>query len=243
VQTGQVLIVMDEREQMEALSRYLAPRGVESTIVDQTQLPADWSRFAAVIGYIHGRLQESAEVKFISYAQEGRRLILLHHTISSGKARNKHLFNFLGIELSEPEKAREPSVPGGHYAWRDPIEQEIVNLNPEHYVTSNGVTWPGRIPYKSSDEPSVEREFPAVTLKETEAYVNHKFVDGRAKNVLLGFRWTDDRNGQLYMQDRTGWYKQAGKGWVFYFQPGHSTREFENAVICQIILNAIFWEP
>jgi hypothetical protein len=238
----EVLIVMDEREQMEALSRYLKTRGVEGTIVDQAGIPADWSRFDAVIGYIHGKLAEPVEVRFISYTKEGGRLVLLHHTISSGKARNRYLFDFLGIELSEPDKAREPSVPGGHYAWRDPIEQTLVNLNPDHYVTSDGVNWPGKTLYKSSDEPSVAREYPSLVLKETEAYVNHKFTDGRAKTVLLGFRWTDDRNAQIYMQDRTAWYKRAGKGWVFYFQPGHSTKEFENPVIAQLILNAILWE-
>jgi len=239
-----VLVVMDEREQMEALAAYLkAEGGVESMIVDQASLPADWKPYHAVIGYIHGRLEEAAELKFIEYTRAGGRFVALHHTISSGKARNKHFFDFLGVQLLEPEKAREPSVPGGHYAWRDPVEQVIVNLRPDHYVTSHGVTWPERRRYTSSDAPSAEREYPAMLLKETEVYVNHLFTDGRAKTVLLGFRWTDDRNNQTYMQDRTGWYKREGKGWIFYFQPGHSTQEFGNRVCTRMILNAILWQP
>ncbi len=228
---------------MEALARYLAARGVSAGIVDQASLPADWSHFDAVIGYIHGRLEEAAELKFISYAESGGRLVLLHHTISSGKARNRYLFDFLGIELTEPEKAREPTVPGGHYAWREPVEQTIVNLSPGHFLTSHEVRWPEKMLYRSSDEPSVAQEQPALTLGNSEVYVNHKFKDGRVKTVLLGFRWTDERNGQVYMQDRAAWYKRCGKGLVFYLQPGHTTQELENPVLARIILNAILWEP
>jgi Trehalose utilisation len=239
-----LLVVMDEREQMEALGQYLKDKAaIESTIVDQAGMPADWSSFGAVIGYIHGRLDERAETKFIEYARNGGRLIFLHHTISSGKAANRYLFEFLGIALTDPGKAREPSVPGGHYAWKDPVEQVIVNLRPDHFVTSNAISWPSRTSYTSSDAPSIEQEYPAMILRDTEVYVNHKFTDGRAKTVLLGFRWTDDRNGAAFTQDRTGWYKRAGRGWVFYFQPGHSTQEFRNPVVAQMILNAILWKP
>lgn len=239
-----VLIVMDEREQMEALARYMTDKaGIESTIVDQAGVPGDWVAFDSVIGYIHGKLDERVEVKFIEYAKNGGRLVLLHHSISGGKAANRFLFDFLGIALTEPARSREPSTPGGHYAWKDPVEQVIVNLNPDHFITGNSVTWPSKTSYVSSDAPSVELEYPSMVLKGTEAYVNHKFTDGRAKTILLGFKWTDERNGTTYMQDRTAWYKRAGKGWVFYFQPGHSTSEFRNPIVAQIILNSILWQP
>ena len=71
----------------------------------------------------------------------------------------------------------------------------------------------------------------------------HKFRDGREKTVLFGFKFFDDRNGQLFMQDRAGWFKKYGKGEVVYFMPGHSASDFENANISQMILNAINWEP
>ncbi len=240
---GAVLIVMDERPQMEAIAQFLKMKaGIESVIVDQAHLPQDWSGFRAVLGYIHGKLAEPTEIKFIDYTKKGGRLVLLHHSISSGKARNRYFFDFLGIELTEPQKAREPSVPGGHYAWRDPIEQVVVNLHPDHYITSHGVEWPEHVRYSSSDQPSSERDWPALTLRNSEVYVNHKFTDGRAKTVLLGFKWTDDRNGQQYLQDRTGWYRRQGAGWVFYLQPGHSTEELQTPAVSQMILNAIAWD-
>jgi len=240
---GRILIVMDERPQMESLAAYLKQHGgLDAEIVDQASLPESWGGYGAVIGYVHGALREAAELKFIEYTKSGGRLVLLHHTISSGKARNKYLFDFLGIALSEPEKAREPSTPGGHYAWRDPVEQVLVNLQPSHYITGNGISWPAQVNYSSSDHPSLEREYPGAVLKDSEVYVNHKFTDGREKTVLLGFKWTDERNGQSYAQDRSGWYRRRGKGTIFYFQPGHSTQELLNPVVARMILNAILWQ-
>jgi hypothetical protein len=204
-------------------------------------MPSDWSGYRAVIGYIHGKLEEVTELRFIDFVKGGGRLVLLHHTISSGKARNRHFFDFLGIGLSRPEKSREPSVPGGHYAWRDTIEQVIVNLTPEVYLTSHGIVWPETTAYRSSDQPSVERQCPALTLRNSEAYVNHKFTDGRSKSVFLGFKRTDDRNGETYEQDRAGWYKPQGKGWIFYLSPGHSTAEFQNPALSQLVPKAILW--
>lgn len=240
---GTVLIVMDERPQMEAIASFIKMKaGIESVIVDQAHLPENWSGFRAVVGYIHGKLEEATETRFIDYTQKGGRLVLLHHSISSGKARNRHFYDFLGIELTEPEKSREPSVPGGHYAWRDPVEQTIVNLQPNHYVTSHEVQWPENVRYSSSDQPSAERDWPALTLRNSEVYMNHKFTDGRAKTVLLGFKWTDDRNNQAYVQDRSGWYRRQGSGLVFYLQPGHSTEELQTPVVSQMILNSIVWD-
>jgi type 1 glutamine amidotransferase len=45
------------------------------------------------------------------------------------------------------------------------------------------------------------------------------------------------------MQERAGWCKPAGKGWLFYFMPGHSVLEFENPAYTRIIANAIVWRP
>ena len=85
-----VLIVMDEREQMEALARYLKEKGgLDVTIADQKSMPEDWSRFAAVIGYVHGALLEPTERKIIDYTRAGGRYVCLHHSISSGKTKNK----------------------------------------------------------------------------------------------------------------------------------------------------------
>ena len=119
----------------------------------------------------------------------------------------------------------------------------LVNLNPSHYITSHNVTWGDEIPYMPSDQPSVEALYPSLTLHESEVYMNHKFTDGREKTVLMGFRFLDDRNGQMFMQDRAGWLKKHGKGEVVYLMPGHSATDFENDNFAQMILNAITWKP
>jgi hypothetical protein len=239
-----VLIVMDEREQMEVLAKYLKEKGaLEVTIVDQKSLPEDWSRFAAVIAYVHGALQEPTELKLIDYTRAGGRYVCLHHSISSGKVKNKYYFDFLGVRLDGIDKAREPAAAGEHYAWREGIDFQLVNLNPGHYITTNGVAWPEKTAYRPSDGPSAEREYPALTLKHAEAYMNVQFTDGREKTVLLGFKYLDDRNGVLYMQDREAWLKAAGQGWIVYLQMGHSTPEFENPAVAQMVLNAVNWKP
>ncbi|HET7747459.1 MAG TPA: ThuA domain-containing protein, partial [Vicinamibacteria bacterium] len=206
-------------------------------------LPPDWGRYAAVVGYIHGTLQEATESRIIEYVRAGGRYVCLHHSISSGKAKNAHYFDFLGVRLPGTEKAREPAAPGDHYAWREGIDLQVVNLNPGHFITTRGITWPESATYRPSDEPSAERAFPAFTLRHAEAYMNVQFTDGREKTVLLGFKYRDDRNGVLFMQDREGWLKPSGKGWVVYLQMGHSTHEFEHPVVAQLVLNAIDWQP
>ena len=150
---------------------------------------------------------------------------------------------WVGIRLDGTKESRNPSTPGGHYAWKDPIDLTLVNLNPNHYVTNHKVNWDETVTYASSDRPSVEREYPAFTLEHAEAYVNHKFTDGREKTVLAGFKWLDDRNGELYMQDRAVWYKPKGKGMIFYFKPGHSSKDFENPRFSQMVLNSVLWTP
>jgi hypothetical protein len=231
------LIVMDEREQMEALARYLKEKGgLDVTIADQKSMPEDWSRFTAVIGYVHGALLEPTERKIIDYTRAGGRYVCLHHSISSGKTKNKDYFDFLGVRLEGIDRAREPAAVGDHYAWREGIDFQVVNLNPGHDITSKGIVWPEKTVYRG-------RERPALTLKHAEAYMNVQFTDGGEKTVLLGFKYLDDRNGVLYMQDREGWLKPAGKGWIVYFQMGHTTAEFENTAVAQMVLNAVNWKP
>lgn len=67
------------------------------------------------------------------------------------------------------------------------------------------------------------------------------FTDGRKKTVLFGLKATAD--GRTYRQDRGGWMLPAGKGHVFYFQPGHHARDFEHPGYIQILVNAIRWQP
>lgn len=242
--SNQVLIVHDELQQMLVLANILSEKGgFDVTIVDQSTLPENWSGYRAVIGYIHRVLEVPTEKAFIAYAENGGRYIALHHSISSKKAGNEFYFDFLGIQLDSPKSAKHPVIPGEGYGWREEVTLTLVNLNPGHYITSHEVDWGEAVPYTSSDQPSVEAMYPSIDLHESEVYMNHKFTDGREKTVLCGFRFLDDRNDQLFMQDRAAWLKPHGDGDIVYFMAGHAASDFENRNFSQMIINAINWAP
>ena len=232
---------------IEVLAKFLSSEGnLNVQMVTQDSLPANFSDYRAVIYYIHMKLYEEAEKAIIDYTENGGKFICLHHSISSGKANNKYYFNFLGIQLDHAELSPNPVKPGEGYGWFNNgdkgIDFSLVNLNPDNFITSHNVTWDQLVMYKSSDEPSVMKKYPAIILKKTEAYMNHKFTDGREKTVLCGIKFYDIRNNELFMQDRAVWYKKYGKGTIYYFMPGHSVSDYENKNVSQMILNAIDFE-
>src|SRR5262249_3708978 len=95
-----VLIVADEFPAMEVLaSKLKSDENISSKVVSQKDLPEKLSAFEAVAVYIHKDLSETAENAFISYALGGGKVVLLHHSISSGKRKNAHWFSFLGVSL------------------------------------------------------------------------------------------------------------------------------------------------
>jgi len=244
VPANTVLIVHDELPQTEVLATFLREEGgLDVAVVDQSQLPKDWSGYRAVIAYIHRVLEVPTENAIIAYTENGGRYIALHHSISSKKALNEFYFDFLGIRLDNPGAAKNPVIPGEGYGYRHEATLTLVNLNPSHYITSHNVTWAEEVSYTSSDHSSVEIAYPSISLHDTEVYLNHKSTDGREKIVLAGIRFFDDRNGQMFMQDRGAWLKKHGKGEVIYFMPGHAASDFENDNYAQMILNAITWEP
>jgi hypothetical protein len=242
-----VLIVQDEMPQIEVLAEFLRNTGgLQVDIVDQDNLPQRMQDYRAVIGFIHGRLEVPTEEAIIDYTEAGGRYICLHHSISSGKARNPHYFDFLGIQLDHPEFSSNPVKPGAGYGWyhdgENGITLRLVNLNPHHYITNHQIDWGAPISYTSSDGPAVEGMYPSIALPRTEVYMNHKFTDGREKIVLAGFKFYDQRNGEIFMQDRAVWYKPHGEGMVYYFMPGETPDDYRNENIAQMILNAITWE-
>ncbi len=244
VPSDKILIVHDELPQMQVLAKFLREEGgLDVTVVEQSALPEDWSAYRAVIAYIHRVLEVSTERAIIAYTENGGRFIALHHSISSKKAGNEFYFDFLGIRLDDPKASKNPVMPGGGYGWREGVTLTLVNLNLSHYITSHDVTWGDEISYTSSDQPSVEALYPSISLHESEVYLNHKFTDGREKTVLCGLKILDDRNGQMFMQDRGAWLKKHGKGEVVYLMPGHAPSDFENDNFVQMILNAVTWEP
>ena len=242
--TIKVLIVMDERPQMEILARYFQEHGnIESEMVDQKALPENWSGYTAVVGYIHGRLEEKTELKIIDYTRSGGRLVCLHHMISSGKLKNKYYFDFLGVRMAGIEQSRQPADPGGHYAWRERIGQAIVNINPRHYITSHSVQWPEKTVFSSSGGNAAKKQYPSLTLEDSEVYMNVPFTDGKEKVLLLGYQYLDDRNRVQHQEATAGWVKTSGKGRIVYIQMGHTAHEYQNQAVAQMVLNAVTWRP
>ena len=232
-----VLIIQDELPQMEVLTKFLEERGKLSVaITEQQSFGEQLSSYKAVIVFIHRDLHEKTEKAIIDYTKAGGRLICLHHSISSKKAQNKFYFDFLGMQLNKG------AMQDGGYAWKQG-SWSLVNLNSRHYITNHKVEWKDKVRYTSSDQPSVEKPYPCIRLKEdSEVFVNHRFTDGRQKTVLCGLVYTDKATGKTYMQDRGAWIKRQAKGTVVYLMPGHCVSDYENENIAQMILNAVQWD-
>ncbi len=227
-----VVIVADEIPAMEVLARQMIKlEGIESLIVRQNAMPKELRTYDAVIVYIHGRLEEPAEKAFLKYAEEGGRLIL-HHSISSGKRSNRNWFRALGVELPDGD------VRQGGYKWIEGVELSVVNLAPKHFITTNKVRYPERVPYH--DARGAMTQLPGITFQNSEVYLNHRLSEPRIP--LLGLRYEDGQAGMLWLQHTAGWIKRLGRGEVIYFMPGHRVEEFENPVYARLITNAVIWK-
>jgi hypothetical protein len=213
------LIVCDEKPAMEVLARQLQQRvHVTSEIITQDQLPAALTSYKSVIVYIHKDILEGPEKAFIEYAKGGGKLVLLHHSISSGKRKNKYWLPFLGIELPMT------SFEQGGYKYFDPATFEVVNVAPNNPITTHSVVYPTHDPDRFQ-------------LEGTEIYLNHILTGPRT--LLLGLQYLETKSGKLYVQSIAGWYRPSERGEVYYFMPGHRAEDFENPVYAQIIANAI----
>lgn len=233
---SEVLIIADEFPAMKYLAGKLkSEEHIESKLVAQADLPPDLSLFEAVIVYIHKDLLPGTEEALITYTQTGGKLVLLHHSISSGKARNTHWFSFLGVKLPTGD------VKQGGYKYREGITWSEVNLNPTHFIMTNKVTYPERIAYSSPNVAAPGGTLPGFTLKDSEVYLNH--VHTGPHTLLMGLKYRDADSGVIYMQDRSGWTKPSGKGWIIYLMPGHTKGDFENSTYRRIVLNAVIYKP
>jgi hypothetical protein len=229
----ELVIVADEIPAMELLAGYIRmATGLVSKIVTPSGMPDDLSAYRAVVDYIHKDMAEASEEKFINYANNGGKLILLHHSISSGKRKNKDWFPFLDIKLPPGD------LDAGGYKYYSPVSFDLVNLAPTHYITTHDVQYDGKVPYVSS-RTHQEANLPATTLTDTEVYVNHRLSGERT--ILLGVKYHAS-DGQTLMQDMAGWLKQTGRGMVIYFMPGHRGEDFDNSVYRQILINAVTYQ-
>ncbi|HNQ88717.1 MAG TPA: ThuA domain-containing protein [Verrucomicrobiota bacterium] len=231
-----VLIVADEFPAMEQLAAALkAEDAIPSRVVAQTNLPSHLTGFSAVIVYIHGNLQARTEQALIEYTRDGGKLVLLHHSISSGKRKNAQWFRFLGITLPEGD------VDQGGYKWIEPATLDLVALEPSHFITTHNVPYPKQIDWRDEQTGDPVRRLPGFTLHESEVYLNHVFTEPRT--LLLGLKYADPKSGRVWMQPHAGWVKAAARGWIVYLLPGHSTKDFEHPAYRRIVLNAVIWKP
>ena len=226
----EVLIVADEIPAMGVLATALKKHeSIDSRIITQTELPVSLSGFRAVIVYIHKDLDTNAENAFISYAKNGGKLILLHHSISSAKRKNQNWFSFLGVELPGQ------SVEEGGYKYVGGIDMEVVNLAPGHFITTNKIKYGNQIAYQKEGRTQARR-LEGFTLSNTEAFLNHQLKSPRT--ILLGFSFID-KAGKRWSQDRSAWYMPVEKGLIFYSQPGHAVTDFEGEVYTRIVANMV----
>jgi len=116
------LIVADEFPAMEGLAKHLSG---PTRVIAQDAMPKDLASFSCVVVYIHQSITPEAEHAFIRYTDAGGRLVLLHHSISSGKRKNQDWLPWLGIEL--PDKPYEQ----GGYKWIEGTDFEFFNKRGE----------------------------------------------------------------------------------------------------------------
>ena len=238
VAPGRVLFVADEWKQLAPLVAFLqAEGGATVEMSDQKDLPEGLAAYQAVFMYIHGPMTPETERALVRYATIGGRLMVLHHGMASARVKNPEWLKMAGIAILPRDDPKTP--------WRvvAPVTHTLVNLRPDHYITSHNVKYDRKVQYQSPDAAGLRGEFPALDLPETEVFLNQQFTDGSEKTVLFGSMCLDPQTGAAIMQDRGGWYKPAGKGWLFYLQPGHAESDFRNRSFCQIILNCLTWRP
>ena len=120
----------------------------------------------------------------------------------------------------------------------------MVNLAPGHPVTTQHVSYTGTTAYSQSElQQGKERNLSSFVVPDTEAYLNQRFRAGFQRTLLFGMKCKDPVGGAVYMQDTGGWVMKAGKGWMFYLQPGHFGRDFEVPQLRQVLLNCLSWKP
>jgi len=233
---AKVLIVADEFPAMEVVAAKLkSEETIESAIVSQKELPSSLAPYETVIVYIHGALSEKAENAFIDYTKAGGKLVLLHHSISSGKRKNAQWFSFLGVLLPEGDLAH------GGYKWIEGVSFDLLNLQPNHFIMTNKVIYPEEVLCTNFAGVPGNSRLAGFRLERTEVYLNHAHTEPRT--LLMGLKYVDATSGTTYVHDRAGWSKPAGKGLIIYLMPGHTKEDFQNAVYGRIVVNAAIYKP
>jgi hypothetical protein len=182
--------------------------------------------------YVHKTLTGNTESALINFTNNGGSLIVLHHGIASAKMDNQGWLNFLGIELFPRDHEKYP------WGVLSETTHTMVNLNPGHFITSKGIQYEKIISFDAEYDTIYKGEYSAFDLPSTEIFLNQQFIGDQHK-ILFGFCNEDGSR----MQTTSGWYKQAGKGRIFYYQAGHSVADYENPNFFRILVNTLEWTP
>ncbi len=236
------LILADKADEMPELRQLVADGGWSVTQLAQK----DWdvasaAEFGAIIVYIHEPILEPVEKALIDFAEQGGRLLVVHHALASAKMKNPRWLEFLGIKISPRSDPNAPWFVSGDVPFT------VVNLAPKYYITSHGVEYDKTVAYRSATRKELDGEFPAFVLEHSEIFHNQRNTDGDAKIPLLAYRLdgpaSKDLPGNVPMfEESAGWLKKTGKGWTVYLQPGHATTDFRHPAFGRILLNALDWK-
>ncbi len=242
VEGKRVLVVSDEPGELPTFVGLLKERGYRVEQLPQNQLKlegdAPLAGYTTVVDYIHKPNLPQVEKALIDYANSGGRLVVVHHAIASAKMQNSGWLDFLGITLN-PRNAKE-------HPWgvSRPVDYTMVNLAPGHFVTTRGVNYSKWVDFDFQDGPKFDDKFPALVLSETEVFHNQRLRANPKRTVLFGYQVDLPENSKYPRSEPSaGWCQPSGKGWTFYFQPGHCESDFTNANFAQILFNAIEWDP
>lgn len=223
-----VLLVADEWPPMHVLAHFLESTAhFEVDTANQEDLRTDLSEFDHMFMYVHKVLQKEVESRLIDYTEKGGNLIVLHHGIASAKLNNPGWLDFVGVDLY-PRDSKENAWDVLH-----DTAHTMVNLAPDHFITSQNISYQKSSYFSSGDWDNQAGNFPCFTLDSTEIFVNQIFNPEKQHVVLFGVA--------EIQQPTSGWYRKAGKGWLFYYQAGHQISDFENPHFKQVLLNTLEW--
>ena len=236
-----VLILGDKADEMPELRQRIQSGGWTTTQLAQNDWNATTSEFDAIVVYIHEPIVETVEKALIDYAEQGGRLLVVHHAIASAKMQNPRWLEFLGVKIVPKSAPDAPWFVSGDVAFT------VVNLAPKHYITSNDVVYDKTVEYRSTTRKELDGEFPAFVLEHTEIFHNQRNTDADAKIPLLAYRLDGQQGAELPVNvpafdETAGWLKKTGQGWTVYLQPGHAPSDFRHPIFGQILMNALDWK-
>ena len=236
-----VLILADKSDEMPELRQRIQSGGWTTTQLAQNDWNVSSTGFDAIVVYIHEPIIETVEKALIDYAEQGGRLLVVHHALASAKMQNPRWLEFLGVQLAAKTSPDAPWFVSGDVAFT------VVNLAPKHYITSHGVKYDKTIAYRSATQRKLDGEFPAFVLENSEIFHNQRNTDADAKIPLLAYCLDGSQSADLpanvpAFDEAAGWLKKTGKGWTVYLQPGHAATDFRHPAFGQILLNSLDWK-